>query len=74
MPCLWPLSRCHFYVARAHENSDPCGHLICRSPPSNPLLLGQEPFPMPLADSIKRTAELFTALKNEGRLTDKDLE
>lgn len=31
------------------------------------------PFPMPLADSIKRTAELFTALKAEGRLKDNDL-
>ena len=34
----------------------------------------KEPFPMPLVDSIKRTAELFQALKAEGRLTDKDLQ
>eukprot|EP00049_Salpingoeca_infusionum_P005381 m.91567 g.91567 ORF g.91567 m.91567 type:complete len:88 (+) comp12951_c0_seq5:283-546(+) len=33
-----------------------------------------EPFPLPLADGIRRTAEEFRKLAAEGRLHDKDLE
>ena len=39
-----------------------------------PFFYLQEPFPTPLKESVKRMADLFTKLKEEGRLHDRDLQ
>lgn len=62
----------HFFGRGGADGKILCGLVSHFSLPFFPTW--QEPFPTPLAESIKRMADLFTKLKDEGRLHDRDLE